>query len=84
MDVVQNGRQRIRFQQRKVNNRISAKFTIENGKIIRHQDHFSFYTWAKQALGLFGLLFGWTGYVKNQVQKKGMESLERYLSNRLN
>ncbi|MBW4890292.1 nuclear transport factor 2 family protein [Mucilaginibacter sp. HMF5004] len=43
---------------RKVVNRIKASFVIEDGKIVQHADHFSFYTWARQAFGLTAVLLG--------------------------
>jgi hypothetical protein len=64
---------------KKVVNRISADFIIENGKIVSHTDHFSFYRWAGQALGIKGLLLGWTPLVKNKVQKMAMNNLSRFI-----
>ena len=64
----------------KVLNRIKASFLIENGKIIKHTDVFSFYQWAKQALGLSGLLLGWTSFLKNKIRAKAMKNLENYMN----
>jgi ketosteroid isomerase-like protein len=47
---------------KKVINRIDANFEFENGKITKHVDHFGFYKWAKQALGITGILLGWTAF----------------------
>ena len=52
---------------RKVVNPIKASFQFENGKIVRHEDEFDFYQWAKQALGLSGLLLGWTPFLKSYM-----------------
>ncbi len=60
---------------KKVVNRIKAHFIFENGKIVKHTDDFNFYVWAKQALGTTGLLLGWTGFLKNKVQKQAMKNL---------
>ena len=65
---------------KKVINRIDASFTFENGKILSHTDHFNFYTWAKQALGISGILLGWTGFLKNKVRKTAMESLTKFMN----
>ncbi len=54
---------------RKVVNKIKANFVFDNGKIVKHTDHFSFYSWAKQALGTPGILLGWSRYLKNKVQQ---------------
>lgn len=64
---------------RKVINRVSARFEFEDGKIIRHTDSFDFYAWSRQALGLPGLLLGWSPFLKAKVQKTARESLTRYM-----
>lgn len=64
---------------RKVKNYIQANFLFENGKIVRHTDSFSFYHWSKQALGVPGFLFGWTGFLRKKVQKMAMKNLEEYM-----
>ncbi len=65
---------------KKVVNRIDATFEIENGKIVKHNDHFSFYTWAKQALGLTGILLGWTSFLRKKVSAQAMKNLENFMS----
>jgi ketosteroid isomerase-like protein len=64
---------------RKVVNHIEANFVLENGKIIRHTDHFKFYKWARQATGAVGWLLGWTRFFKRKVQKTALQSLEEYI-----
>jgi len=64
----------------KVLNKIKATFVLENGKIIAHQDYFDFYTWAKQALGLTGLLLGWTSFLKNKIRTKARKNLDSYMN----
>lgn len=64
---------------RKVTNRIKAEFTFLNGKIKSHRDHFNFYAWAKQALGLPGFLFGWTKGLKEKVREQGKKGLEDFM-----
>ncbi len=65
---------------RKVLNQIDASFIIENGKILKHTDHFDFYTWSKQALGLPGFLLGWTSFLKNKVRKQASAKLAAYMA----
>ena len=67
---------------REVTNRIKANFTFDNGKIVKHTDHFNFSNWASQALGISGILLGWTPLVKNKVRKEGMKNLKEYMNNR--
>lgn len=64
----------------KVLNHIKASFVIENGKIVKHTDQFSFYKWAKQALGLTGLLLGWTSFLKNKISTTAKKKLETFMS----
>ena len=64
----------------KVVNHITADFLFENGKIVRHRDHFNFHKWAGQALGLSGKLLGWMPFVRNKAQKAGMKALNDYIN----
>ena len=64
---------------RKVVNHVKASFAFENGKISKHTDHFNFYNWSKQALGLSGLLLGWTGFLRKKVQRTALKSLTDYM-----
>lgn len=66
----------------KVINRVDSLFVIQDGKILKHTDSFNFHTWAKQALGLSGLLLGWTSFLKNKVRKTAAGSLKTYLAAR--
>lgn len=67
----------------KVHNAVKASFLIENGKIIRHTDHFSFYRWARQALGLPGLLLGWTGFLKNKISTTAKRNLKSFMAGKV-
>jgi ketosteroid isomerase-like protein len=69
---------------RKVVNSIRAEFEFENGKITRHNDHFDFYKWARQALGLSGLLMGWTSFIKNKIRTTAMRNLQQFMSKQEN
>ncbi|KAG8793616.1 hypothetical protein FRC16_010881 [Serendipita sp. 398] len=69
------------FTGRPVTNVIQSTFTISptSNLLLSQVDAFPFYTWAKQALGLPGLLLGWTGYLQSQVQHNAGQSLEKYM-----
>ncbi|HEV7380202.1 MAG TPA: nuclear transport factor 2 family protein [Dyadobacter sp.] len=67
----------------KVTNHVHADFVIENGKIVSHRDQFDFYTWAKQAFGITGVLLGWTGFFKNKVQTTARENLDKFMTRTL-
>ncbi|RZL19240.1 MAG: nuclear transport factor 2 family protein [Pedobacter sp.] len=64
---------------RKVVNKISAVFVVKDGKIISHQDTFSFYNWSKQSLGITGLLLGWSGFLKNKISVQAKKNLADYI-----
>jgi hypothetical protein len=61
-------------------NDIHASFRFENGLIVEHKDSFSFYRWARQALGTSGLLLGWTPMVRNRVRRQAAAGLEKFQS----
>lgn len=63
---------------RKVVNRIHAEFVFKDGKIIRHKDTFSMWQWSRQALGLPGLLLGWSPIIKNKVNRTANEKLQKF------
>lgn len=63
---------------RKVVNRIDALFQFKDGLIIKHTDDFSIWEWSKQALGLKGLLLGWTGFMEKKIQEQALSSLKQY------
>ena len=65
---------------RKVENRIKADFVFENGKIVKHTDCFSFYRWSRQALGISGLLLGWTSFLKNKVRVTAIQGLNDFMN----
>lgn len=63
---------------RNVVNKIHAYFEFKDGLIIKHNDHFDFHTWSKQALGITGILLGWSSFLRKKVQKQALESLRKY------
>lgn len=65
-------------------NRIDSFFEISEGKIVKHTDQFSFYTWARQALGLSGLLLGWTSFLNRKVTAGAMRNLHHFMQKELN
>ena len=64
---------------RKVHNDIRAELRFENGLIAEHDDSFSFYAWARQALGPVGLALGWTPIVRGKVQKEARAGLDEFM-----
>jgi len=65
---------------RKVHNDVRAEFRFENGMIVEHRDTFSFYAWARQALGPMGLALGWTPLVRSRVRREARAGLDEFLA----
>lgn len=63
---------------RPVLNRIEATFTVEDGLIRTHRDHFGFWAWARQAFGPAGLLLGWTPWFQAKVRAEALRTLAAY------
>ncbi len=55
---------------RKVHNVIQATFKFKDGKIINHVDRFNLYKWSKQAMGLKGILLGWTPFFRKKLHNQ--------------
>jgi ketosteroid isomerase-like protein len=64
---------------RLVHNVIDARFVFANGLIVEHRDHFDFWRWSRQALGMPGLLLGWSGFLNDKVRRQARANLERYM-----
>ncbi len=64
---------------RKVVNHVRAYMLIRDGKIIEHSDAFKLSKWAAQALGLKGVLLGWTGFMKRKIQQKARKNLASFI-----
>jgi ketosteroid isomerase-like protein len=67
---------------RQVVNVIDAQFTFENGLIVTHRDQFDLWRWSHQALGLKGLLLGWSPLVRGAIRRQAAASLAYYRASR--
>jgi ketosteroid isomerase-like protein len=65
---------------RKVHNEITATIDVKGGSIVRHEDVFDFHAWSRQALGLPGLLFGWSSLLRNRVRATAGQQLDRWIA----
>jgi len=63
---------------RKVTNDIRASFRFGEGLIAEHTDQFSFYRWARQALGPMGLLLGWAPPLRLALRRRALEDLATF------
>lgn len=67
---------------RTIVNDIHANFVFENGKIVEHQDRFDLWKWSRQALGLKGLLLGWSGLVQNKIRQQAAVGLKKFIQSK--
>jgi len=63
---------------RMVHNRIDASFKFRDGLIAEHRDTFDLWRWSRQALGLPGILLGWSPIVRNKVRSQALRGLEAF------
>lgn len=64
---------------RRVHNKISSRFTFEDGKIIRQKDDFNMWRWSSMALGLPGIFFGFTPFLRKKIQQQSRRLLKKYM-----
>ena len=67
---------------RPVHNVIDASFVFAGGKIAQHVDTFDLYAWSRQALGMKGILLGWTPVVQNAIRKQAARGLDAFIAKR--
>lgn len=63
---------------RTVINDIRARFVIEDGLITEHHDNFDLWRWSCQALGMPGVLLGWTPLLQNKVRQQARKGLQAF------
>ena len=66
--------------ERRVVNNIKAFMRLKDEKIIEHSDAFRLSTWATQAFGWTGAVFGWMGWMQRKIQKNARKSLEKFMA----
>lgn len=67
---------------RQVINNIKAHMRIVGDKIIEHTDQFNLRKWSRQALGLPGLLLGWSGWMQNKIRRQARGNLEKFIASK--
>lgn len=65
---------------RRVINKGKAWFTFSDGKIAEHMDDWSLWKWSRQALGIPGILFGWTPVLQNKIRRQARKSLDKFMA----
>jgi uncharacterized protein len=63
---------------RPIHNAIDATFVFQGGLIAVHKDSFDLYRWVRQALGVRGLLLGWSPPLQQAIRRRAAQSLARF------
>ena len=63
---------------RPVRNDVTATMRFEDGLIADHRDEFDMWKWSRQALGLPGLLLGWSPPLQKKVRATALGGLRAY------
>ncbi len=67
---------------RRVHNVIEASFRFREGHFQEHTDRFDLYAWARQALGLKGVLLGWSPPVQRAIRAQAARGLDAFIRKR--
>lgn len=67
---------------RRVHNVIEASFLFRDTRIRDHTDRFDLYAWARQALGLKGVLLGWSPPVQRAIRAQAARGLDAFIRKR--
>lgn len=62
---------------RKVHNRVSSTLVLKDGLILVQKDSFNFWRWSRQALGISGLLLGWSSMLRGKVRGMAAKRLAK-------
>ena len=52
---------------------------IRDGLITEHTDQFDIWKWSRQALGLSGVLLGWSNFMKVKIRKMASKNLGKFM-----
>lgn len=64
---------------RPVHNIIEAEFVFKDGLILQHTDRFNLWKWSSMALGVTGMLLGWTPFIQSAVRKNALRGLDVFM-----
>jgi hypothetical protein len=65
---------------RPVHNIVTSTIELKDGLIVRQTDVFDFWRWSRQALGMSGVLLGWSPLVRNKVRAVAAASLKKAMA----
>lgn len=65
---------------RPVTNRVTSTLILKNEKIVEYYDNFDIWKWAYQAIGIGGLLLGWSKFFQLKIQQNTNKMLDKYIA----
>ena len=65
---------------RPVHNVVTSAVKFKDGLIVKQVDDFDFWHWSRQALGMSGVLLGWTPIVRNKVRSMAADRLRKAMA----
>jgi ketosteroid isomerase-like protein len=63
---------------RPVVNKIDARFVFRDGLIVEHRDSFDLWLWMRQAMGVRGMLLGWSPLIRRMLRAQARRGLATY------
>ena len=63
---------------RSVTNDVTSTWKFRDGLIVDHRDQFGFWKWSSQALGLPGMLLGWSPILKSKARSTARSTLKKF------
>jgi len=67
---------------RPVENVIDSTFALRDGLIASQVDRFDVWRWSRQALGLAGLLLGWSPFLAGAIRRQAGDALSKWRAGR--
>lgn len=65
---------------RPVHNSVDSQFVFDaEGRIVQQRDSFDFWRWSRQALGVPGVLLGWSPMLRKSVRERAGSNLRKFL-----
>lgn len=67
-----------------VANIVHSKFLLKEELIIEQTDSFDLWRWSRMALGIHGVMFGWTNFLEHKIQTNANNQLKRFIEKHAN
>ena len=61
-----------------VHNKVNAIIEVQDGKIVKHIDHFNFYRWSRMAFGSIAYFIGFTTFFQKKINLGILNLFKKY------